>query len=142
VKKARRCLAFAFAVGVAWARDNSPIIVDLRWTMEQVLLVMTNVPDAATADAISRYLVEHKLAACVNCLPGVKSIYQWQGLVEEADEISLMIKTTRACYSELEAAIKSRHPYQVPEIVALPIALGWPPYLEWIVRVTKKDTHV
>lgn len=110
--------------------------------MEQVLLVVTNVPDAATGDAIARNLVEHKLAACVNCLPGVKSIYQWQGKVEQASEVTLLIKTTRSRYAELEAAIKSMHPYQVPEIIALPLACGWPPYLDWIVKETKRDLHV
>jgi periplasmic divalent cation tolerance protein len=109
--------------------------------MEQVLLVMTNVPDVATGETIARYLVEHKLAACINFLPGVKSIYRWQGVLEEATEVSLLIKTTRACYADLEAAIKSKHPYEVPEIIALPIALGLPAYLDWIVKETQKDTH-
>jgi periplasmic divalent cation tolerance protein len=110
--------------------------------MDEVLIVSTNVPNSAIADSMARHLVEHRLAACVNCLAGVKSIYQWQGQIEEADEISLVIKTTRARYTELEAAIKSMHPYQVPEIIALPIALGLPPYLDWIVKETKKDLHV
>ena len=107
--------------------------------MEQVLLVVTNVPDEAAAAAIARYLVEHGLAACVNCLPGVKSLYRWQGAVEEAGEISLSIKTTRRRYAELEAAIKSMHPYQVPEIIALPVECGWQPYLDWIMKETNKD---
>jgi periplasmic divalent cation tolerance protein len=107
--------------------------------MEQVLLVITSFPEVVGAELTARYLVEHKLAACVNCLPGVKSIYQWQGVVEEANEVSLLIKTTQACYGAVEAVIKSMHPYQVPEIIALPIASGWPPYLSWIVKETKRD---
>ncbi|MBV8667220.1 MAG: divalent-cation tolerance protein CutA [Burkholderiaceae bacterium] len=110
--------------------------------MDQVLLVMTNVPDAAAGDMLARYLVEHQLAACVNCLPGVKSVYRWQGVLEEAAEVTLLIKTTRARYPELEAAIKSRHPYQLPEIIALPIALGSSDYLDWIVQGTHKEGHV
>lgn len=109
--------------------------------MNQVLLVLVNLPNAAAGDAIARHLVKNRLAACVNCLPGVKSIYQWQGELVTADEVSLLIKTTRACYAELEASITSMHPYQVPEIIALPIELGWRPYLDWITAETKKDSH-
>lgn len=110
--------------------------------MDQVLLVMTNMPDAASAHAMARALVEQNLAACVNCLPGVKSIYRWQGAIEEADEVTLLIKTGAARYAELEAAIKDSHPYQVPEIVALPVAGGLPAYLAWVTQETKKDVDV
>lgn len=110
--------------------------------MEQVLLVMTNVPDAACGEAIARFLLEHKLAACVNCLAGVKSFYRWQGAIEESSEVSLLIKTSAVRYPELQAAIKSLHPYQVPEIIAFPATDGWQPYLGWIVEETKKEMHV
>ena len=110
--------------------------------MEQALLVVTHVPDAAIADAIARCLVEHRLAACINCLPGVKSVYRWQGKVEEALEVSLMIKTTRTCYAEPEAAIIAMHPYDLPEILVFPIDGGWPPYLDWIAKETKRDSNV
>lgn len=110
--------------------------------MEQVILVMTNVPNAACGETIARFVLEHKLAACVNCQPGVKSYYRWQGTIEEAYEVSLSIKTTAACYAELQAAIKSLHPYEIPEIIAFPVSHGWQPYLGWIVEETKKDMHV
>ena len=110
--------------------------------MEPILLVMTNVPDAACAEKLAHVVLERKLAACVNCLAGVKSFYRWQGAIEEASEISLMIKTTAARYVELQAAIKSLHPYQVPEIIAIPVTHGWEPYLGWIVEETKKEIHV
>ena len=107
--------------------------------MEQALLVITNLPDAALAQALARQLVEQKLAACVNILSGVKSVYHWQGAIEEASETSLSIKTTQSLYSQLELAIKAAHPYDLPEIIALPIVAGWPPYLDWIIQETNKD---
>lgn len=110
---------------------------------QQVLLVLTNMPDAQTAHALARQLVEKQLAACVNCMPGVQSIYRWQGAVEEAGEVTLLIKTTQARYAALEAAIKASHPYDVPEIIAAPIVAGWPAYLEWVVQETMaKDSNV
>lgn len=110
--------------------------------MEQAILVLTNVPDAVTADALARRLVEHRLAACVSRSSGVQSIYRWQGAIETSDEVTLMIKTAQTRYAELEAAIKAWHPYQLPEIIALPIIEGSPQYLEWILQETKKDVHV
>ncbi|MEN3292750.1 MAG: periplasmic divalent cation tolerance protein [Burkholderiales bacterium] len=110
--------------------------------MEQALLVLTNVPDAPVATKIARQLVEQRLAACVNVLPQVQSIYRWQGMIEEAGELTLLIKTTQARYTELEAAIKALHPYDVPEIIAMPIIQGLPHYLDWIVQETKKDLNV
>jgi periplasmic divalent cation tolerance protein len=110
--------------------------------MPDTILVVTNVPDIDHAKAIARLLVERRLAACVNILPGVQSVYQWQGAVEEAGEVTLFIKTVRPRYPEVESAIRSAHPYQVPEIVALPIETGLPAYLDWIVQETRKDTHV
>jgi periplasmic divalent cation tolerance protein len=110
--------------------------------MEQVLLVMTNLPDMPSAQAMAQRLVEQKLAACVNCLPAVKSVYRWQGLIEQADEVTLVIKTSTTRYAELEAAIKEGHPYQLPEIVALTLAGGLPAYLDWVLQETKKDRDV
>lgn len=110
--------------------------------MLQPLLVLTNVPDVALARALAQQLVEQRLAACVNILPAVQSIYQWQGTVEQADEITLLIKTEQARYAQLEAAIKAMHPYQVPEIIALPIVAGLSAYLDWIENETKRDVDV
>lgn len=110
--------------------------------MKSVLLVMTNMPDATSAETLARNLVANRLAACVNCLPGVRSIYRWQGAVEETNEVTLLIKTTAERYTELEAAIRQQHPYLVPEIIAIPPTTGWPPYLQWIVEETGKDMHV
>ena len=109
-----------------------------RMTMQQALLVLTNLPDERAGKALAHHLVEQQLAACVNCLPRVQSIFRWQGAIEPADEVTLLIKTTQTRYAELEAAIKAAHPYQVPEIIAMPIVAGWQPYLDWIEHETKK----
>lgn len=108
---------------------------------EQILLVMTNVPDASTAQAMARALVEAKLAACVNLLPGVQSVYRWQGAIEEVHEITLLIKTLRRHYPQLQRAIVAAHPYDVPEVIAWPLSEGHLPYLHWIAAETEPDTH-
>ncbi len=108
---------------------------------EQVLLVMTNVPDQPAAQAMARALVGAKLAACVNILPGVQSVYRWQGDVEEANEVTLLVKTTRARYAQLQQAIVAAHPYDVPEVIACPLAAGHPPYLHWVAAETGPDGH-
>jgi len=100
------------------------------------LLVLTNCPDEESANAIALALVEARLAACVNILPRVQSIYLWQGAVESATEIPLLIKSHASNYPALEAAIRDRHPYQVPEIIALPVESGLPAYLDWIATET------
>ncbi|HEX2530692.1 MAG TPA: divalent-cation tolerance protein CutA [Burkholderiaceae bacterium] len=110
--------------------------------MTQSLVVLTNLPNLAAAQALARHLVQQRLAACINILPAVRSVYQWQGAIEEADEVPLLVKTSTSRYAELESAIKAAHPYQVPEIIALPITAGLPAYLDWIAQTTKRDLHV
>jgi periplasmic divalent cation tolerance protein len=102
----------------------------------ETLLIITNCPDEETANAIALAAVEAKFAACVNILPRVQSIYRWQGGVESATEIPLLIKSTAASYPGLEALIRERHPYDIPEIIALPIARGLPAYLDWVAAET------
>ena len=96
------------------------------------MIVITNAPDRDVALKIARALIERKLAACVNILAECTSVYRWQGKLETATEVPLLIKTRAAIYPELEAAIKSLHPYELPEIVAVPIERGSPEYLEWV----------
>jgi len=102
----------------------------------ETLIVITNCPDEETANAIALAIIEEQLAACVNILPRVQSIYRWQGSVESAAEIPLLIKATSHNYPALEARIKTLHPYEVPEIIALPIARGLPAYLNWVAAET------
>jgi periplasmic divalent cation tolerance protein len=104
--------------------------------MPQTLLVIANCPDEETANAIALASVEARLAACVNILPRVQSIYRWQGAVESATEIPLLLKSTATSYPALETLIRERHPYDVPEIVALPVAHGLPAYLNWVAAET------
>lgn len=95
-----------------------------------VLFVTT--PDFDGAKKIAKRLVEEKLAACVNIIPKLQSVYRWKGEVEEADEAMLFIKTTQAQFSKLEAWIQKHHSYTVPEIIALPIMEGSRNYLDWL----------
>jgi periplasmic divalent cation tolerance protein len=96
------------------------------------LLIYCTCPDPATARRIADALVDRRLAACVNILPGLTSVYRWQGRVESADEALMMIKTTAPAYAAVEAAIQSLHPYELPEIIAVPLQAGLPGYLNWI----------
>ncbi|MCL2590326.1 MAG: divalent-cation tolerance protein CutA [Betaproteobacteria bacterium] len=100
--------------------------------MTEVLLVLTTLPDQASADTLAAKLVEENLAACINILAPCGSIYRWHGIIETATEIPLLIKTTHACYPALEAAVQSLHPYEVPELIALPVTRGLTAYLDWV----------
>ena len=97
------------------------------------LVVLVSIPVDGSADTLAARLVTEGLAACVHRLPAGRSTYRWQGAVESADEALLVIKTTRAAWPALEAAIVAGHPYDVPEILALPVAAGLPAYLDWLV---------
>ncbi len=108
----------------------------------QALLVLTSAPNEEVAEQLARLLVEQRLAACVNILPAMRSIYRWEGRVEDACELAMQIKTTVAHYTELEGAIKAAHPYAVPEIIAIPIVDGLPAYLNWIQQETNKERDV
>lgn len=105
--------------------------------MESVLIVVTHCPDDSTADRIAHALIESRRAACVNRLPVVVSTYRWEGRVEQTSETPLMIKTTRERYPEVEETIRALHPYELPEIVALPIAAGLSRYLRWVASETQ-----
>src|SRR5471032_1208161 len=100
------------------------------------LIVITNAPDRVAAQKIAHALVEQKLAACVNILAECTSIYRWQGKIETAAEVPLLIKTRPDIYAEVEAAIKSLHPYELPEIVAVSVEHGSSEYLDWINAAT------
>jgi periplasmic divalent cation tolerance protein len=96
------------------------------------LLVLCNTPDLDAANRLARQVVEENLAACVNILPACRSVYRWQGRIEEAEEIPLLIKTTDTAYAALETRLLELHPYEVPEIVAFSMDCGLPAYLGWL----------
>jgi periplasmic divalent cation tolerance protein len=102
----------------------------------ETLLVVTNLPDRDAAMRLARALVEQRLAACVNVLNGCTSVYRWEGAIEETEEVPLLIKTRAARYPELEALIRELHPYELPEIIAVPVVRGLPDYLEWVAEDT------
>ena len=105
--------------------------------MEALLLIVTNLPDTTSAESLATHLVDEKLAACVNILAPCRSVYRWQGGVESANEVPLLIKTTAAAYPALDAAILARHPYELPEIIAVSVQRGLPAYLDWIASATE-----
>jgi periplasmic divalent cation tolerance protein len=107
--------------------------------MTDKILVMSNCGTAEEANRLARALVEARLAACVNIVPGVLSLYHWQGAIEEAAEWTLLIKSTRAHFAALCSELRRVHSYQVPEIIALPIVDGDTSYLEWIDRETTQS---
>jgi periplasmic divalent cation tolerance protein len=101
------------------------------------LLVLTNLPDRAAAERLADALIGGRLAACVNILAPCRSVYRWNDAVQHDEEHPVLIKTTEARYAELEQAIRANHPYELPEIVAVPIERGLPAYLEWLGSETR-----
>ncbi len=108
--------------------------------MEELLEVHVTVPDEALASRLAEMVVSQGLGACVQILGPLKSVYLWQERQESAAEYLLLIKTTRACYPQLEKSIKESHPYEIPEIMALPVVQGYQPYLEWVIKNTQTGT--
>lgn len=100
--------------------------------VSDVIVVWVTVPNAASAETLARILVERKLAACVNIIPGVKSVYVWEDQMQTDSEEILLIKTKRNLFENLAEAIKQNHPYSVPEIIATPIVLGSESYLNFV----------
>jgi periplasmic divalent cation tolerance protein len=98
----------------------------------EVWIVLCNAPDLETARVIADTLLRAKMAACVNLGSPCESVYRWQGAVESAMEIPMMIKTVSRRYADVESTIRALHPYQVPEIVAVPLVAGASAYLEWV----------
>ena len=104
--------------------------------MNDILLVFTNLPDEASAVRLSRQLIEARAAACANQLAPCTSTYRWKDNIETAAEVPLLIKTTREAYPRLEKLIREAHPYELPEIIAVPVTVGFPAYLDWVNRET------
>ena len=100
-------------------------------------MAMTTIDDEAAAAALARAIVEQRLGACVQ-IAGVRSVYSWEGAVEESPELLLLVKTRADRYDELEAFIRAHHSYDVPEILQVPIVQGFAPYLAWMDEGTKR----
>lgn len=107
--------------------------------MSEHLVVLTTVGKAEDAERIGRALVERGLAACVNVVPAVTSVYRWKGKMEKEEERLLLIKTRADRFDALREALVSLHPYEVPEVLALPVAGGHAPYLEWLDQNVDRD---
>lgn len=103
-------------------------------------LVLNTCPDEQTARAMALGLIEARLAACVNLVPGLTSIYRWEGAVEEGTELLLLIKTTAERYPQVESFIRERHPYRLAEIISMPLSAGLPAYLDWIGDSVRAET--
>ena len=103
----------------------------------EAILIITNFPDRKTALALAEKLIDARLAACVNVLGECSSIYHWQGKTEMATEIPLLIKTQQQHYDQIEQMIKEMHPYELPEVIIVPVSGGLPAYLQWIADETR-----
>jgi periplasmic divalent cation tolerance protein len=104
-----------------------------------VVAVLTTAPTAEVAERIGTALVEEKLAACANLVPGVSSVFRWEGKVSREAEVLVLLKTTAARLNELRRRLVELHPYEVPEMIALDVREGHPPYLEWVRREVKAE---
>jgi len=105
--------------------------------MSDARVILSTVPDAETARDLARHLIEARLAACVNTIGGVRSTYRWEGSVTEDDELLLVIKTAADRVADLTRSLADRHPYEVPEIVVLPVVGGGASYLQWVTDETR-----
>lgn len=106
-----------------------------------LILVLTTLPERVAAEALARELLDARLAACIHLGATLRSLYHWRGEIETAEETQLLIKTREALYTQLEAAILARHPYELPEIIVVPISHGFPPYLQWIAAETAQPVE-
>jgi len=104
----------------------------------ETILIMTNLPDRGSAESLAQILVQKRVVACVNILASCTSVYHWQGKVETAQEVPVFIKTIQQRYDAVEQIIKEFHPYELPEIITVPIQGGLPEYLAWITAETLK----
>ena len=104
--------------------------------MTDALLVFTTLPTADAAVQLARTLVEEKLAACANLFPAVRSIYRWQGKLQDENEVLLILKTRADHFERLKLRLLEIHPYEVPEVLAVPVEQGYAPYLEWLATET------
>ena len=101
------------------------------------IMIYCTCPDIETADRISRQLIRQHMAACVNQVTGVTSIYEWEGKIQQSNEVMIIIKSTEKRFDSIKKLVSEEHPYELPELIAVPITQGLPDYLEWINQCTK-----
>ena len=106
---------------------------------DDIVVIVITAPDDAVAARVADVLVEGRLCACVTILPAVRSVYRWQGAIERATEVQLVGKSRRGRVADVVAAVKAAHPFEVPEIIALPVVDGLPAYLRWVVDETSPE---
>jgi len=104
----------------------------------RVMVALTSVPDRETAETVGQHVVAEGLAACVNVVPGVTSIFRWEGSVQRENEILILFKTTRERIDDLRRRVVELHPYDLPEVVALGVQAGHGPYLDWVVEEVER----
>ena len=127
-------MSFSAAAGFAAPpRSSLPEMAD------EILLAFSTFPDLETARRIARQLVAENFAACANIIPAVESIYRWQGKIEQGNEALVLFKTTSARFAAFQETLKSLHPYDVPEIIALPVERGLPEYLRWVIDSSEPE---
>jgi periplasmic divalent cation tolerance protein len=108
-------------------------------TSSHAVIILVTAPDAETASAIGRALVEERLAACANVIPGLRSTFRWEGKVQEEAEVLMLVKARRADVQAISTRVRELHPYEVPEVVATDIVAGLDAYLEWIATETERS---
>ena len=104
---------------------------------DAILLCLCSCPDATSAEQLAGALVGERLAACINIVPGLRSVFRWQGSVQRESEVLLLIKTTRSRYPALQARLPQLHPNELPELLAVESVFGLPAYLQWVVESTR-----
>lgn len=107
---------------------------------DNFVMVLSTCPTQESAERIAREVVAARLAACVNVIPGLRSYYEWKGQVEVSNEVLLVIKSRMELFEALQNAITSQHPYELPEVIAVPISTGFPPYLAWLAANMRTPT--
>ena len=110
-------------------------------TEKDILLVISTAPDPATAERLARELIGKSLAACANIVPAVRSIYLWKGEVESEQEVLMLLKTTTDRLRELRETLVAAHPYELPEVIALPVTDGHHPYLQWVAAMSSRPLN-
>jgi periplasmic divalent cation tolerance protein len=101
------------------------------------MLVLTTLPSAEAAAELAKAVVEEKLAACANLLPAVRSIYRWQGRVQDESEVLVLFKTRQEHFERLKSRVLELHPYEIPEVLAVPVEQGYQAYLDWLAQETR-----